>query len=307
MAYQIPIVIMGGADKPEKQKRIRKWHKRNNKNTITGYKLARLRLNGKSLGQNLVERLKESGYFNEIYIVGPKRIYEKEVDLNMCHIINTDFSIGENIINSLEYIVNNHGRDIQFAIMFGDHLPEVSEIKQLMHELKPKLNLDFIYELVERPQDIGQSSYKLGYKFINRNHEKKKYLPGHIAIIKPNNLKTKLAGELCTLFYAKRGKPVTEKIAYALMNKNKLKPYKKDVLEALPYTFHGLMKFLFGYLSIRDAERKLSNVIIKRSHRKQSNDRHIYIHTTNIFSFAKDFDAWEEFYEYKAKIAQKTP
>jgi len=305
MKHEIPIVILGGADKPEQMKDIEKLHHQYHKETIIGYKIAELELNGKCLAQNLAESLQASECFSEIYIAGPKKIYESKIDKNLCTIINTDSHIGENLKNSLDYIVKKYGSKVQYALIFGDILPDKGEIKKLMNELKPYQNADVIYELVESPLTLGNSDYKPGYTFLD-NNTPKKYLPGHLALLRPENLRTEFASRLFNLLYAKRGKDIKEKLVYVLQNIPQFIIHAEAVLESIPYAVNGVYRFSQRRLSIMDFEHKAAHLFVKLPHRLKENKKHVHIHTTDILSFGMDIDTKEELEELKMKY-QKTP
>jgi len=307
MKSDIPLVILGGKDKDiTKFETSQKVHSRSNEHTLTGYKLVEFKINGKPAGQTLVDVLRESECFGGIYLAGPRHIYENKID---CGLINTDSDIGINVLNSVDYIVKKYGNDVQFGIMLGDLLFKVLAIRYFMEQVKPYLGADFIFELIEKAEDMGSSSYKRSFKLLDHQHKKREYLPGHIMFVRPGNLRKEFASMLSSVFYDVRCKSQEEKFGSVLRSRDKFRAHKDAFRETVPYLFYSLLRYKLGDFSIHQGEKYLMHMMVKKSHRLDSDDKHIKILTLpkEFVYLAKDYDTPKEFEELKARFSQKNP
>tara|TARA_Y100000310_G_scaffold308877_1_gene352444 strand:+ start:609 stop:1529 length:921 start_codon:yes stop_codon:yes gene_type:complete len=305
MKSEIPLVILGGKDKdPKKFETSQKIHRRNNSHTLTGYKLVDNEINGKPAGQTLVNVLRQSECFGEIYLAGPKRVYKSKID---CNFIDTDSSLGGNILKSIGYMVREYDNDVQFGIVLGDILPNVLEMGGFMKQVEPYLGADFIHTLIEKTEDMGNSSYKPGYKLFDHQHKKKEYLGGHILFVRPGNLRTEFVSMLSSVFYDVRCKSPEEKFSSILRSRDEFRTHKDAFKETVPYLFYSLLRYKLRDFSIHQGEKYLTHMMVKKSHRLDSDDKHVRILTfpEEFASLAEDYDTLEELEGLKVRF-QKT-
>jgi hypothetical protein len=292
MPTALPMVILGGRDKKENLAYSQRVHEENGQETLTCYKGAELRIFGQSLIQNLAERVKESRFFSPVYVAGPSCLYKNVTDYP---IIDTDSSFGKNIQASLEYILDKYGHNARCGIMACDILPKASDISDFMESVKDRMDADIIYQLVEKSFTEGKSAYKPKYALKERRGLRE-YLPGHLVILKPANIRLNFIYDILNTLYSLRLKDTAKKIEAVVKDLSQtLYSHPIEIFESVSYGLAGYNRFRKQALTLSGLEISAAHIFVRLSHRLLGNDHHVHIEPTRIMSFARDFDTKEEF------------
>ena len=179
----MPLVLLGGRDRrttvlPEAGA---------DKKLLRGYKAVDIRLGERRLIEVLIERFRATGAFDNVYIAGPRSVYEP-LGLDV-EIIDTDASFGENLESCAEAMMEREpGRQVMFTT--SDILPDVAELEESIEDLKRHQPLDFWMPQIRVPEgeeELGQSSWKPKYRFAPEGEDEPvRVLPGHLIAVDPS-------------------------------------------------------------------------------------------------------------------------
>lgn len=316
---EIPIVVLAGSDRrpgpvPSGGEEL---------HFVTGYKGAELRLGERCLAQLLVERLRASEAFAEIYLAGPARVYGDLVD---CRVIDTDGHVGRNIQAAIEAVQRRHGKDTLVAFAACDILPEPGEIRELAAELTAASSVSksgleerpaFAMAIIVAKGALGASGWKPRYRLRpSRGSEPVSFLPGHLVVAWPARLRTGLVFRLLQLAYRERNREYGHRrreillrmlgtlLRRDLLNLVRLKP------PTLTYRVlrHGLGAFnrwRRGELDIEGLARCLGGILVRWKHFRSHGASCVRLVTSTLISFAKDIDTREELEELGRQIQDK--
>ena len=140
MARQkVPLIILGG--------RVRKPPKlppgSGDRHPLSGCKGIDIRLAGRTLIAHLLERLRNSGAFEPIFVAGPADAYsDSEVE-----VIDTDAGFGQNIQTAMQAVVGRLPGS-KVAVTTCDILPEVSELEALVDDYWQTAPSDLWFPLI---------------------------------------------------------------------------------------------------------------------------------------------------------------
>ena len=185
----IPLVVLGGGDArpstlPESGAEL---------HPLQGPKGLALRIQGRPIIDLLVERLRQSGYFDPIFIAGPAALYGQ--GRQGCRIIDTDSTFGNNIQAAIETVMQEcPGRSVAFTTC--DILPEEHELHRLMEDYYHHLPLDFWFPAILAPEEngeLGASAWKPRYSVAPLpGAAPRTLLPGHLLVADPTAVRLPL-------------------------------------------------------------------------------------------------------------------
>ena len=316
MESRLPIVILAGSD----MQRGFVPPSAENLHFMVGYKGADVRVRGRPLAELVLERVRESDAFGDVYLAGPSRIYSGLVD---CPIVDTDGHLGENLAAAIEHVAERHGSESRIAFIACDVLPEAREIAELGSLLAapresgvpPALAIS----LIAADQDLGSSSWKPKYFFRPRaGLDLEPFLPGHLGIAWPSRLRTGLLLRLLHLAYRQRNRGYSSRkrtivlsilgtlIRRDLWNLARLEP------PTLTYSVlrHGLGTFARwrrGEIDLAGLELGLAKIVVRRRHFRREGPASVRIATSRHISFAKDLDTREELAELDRRVSEPLP
>lgn len=295
----IPIIVLGGADR----KPVTLPDTADDEQPLSGYKGLDLKVDGKPLIQNVIERLRATGLFEPVYVAGPKRIYEP-LQLN-AEIIDTDGRFGDNLRVVEETLRNKHrGQSLAFTVC--DILPSVDTLISVAERYRQAAPCDLFYPLVRADRDLGPSAWKPTYPIIpNGETNPVPILPGHLVIADPSALRLRFIFRLINLAYRTRNRDIRHRRAVFLLrlvprmlfvdllNVVRLRPpsFTYEVVRAGLSTVMDLRAGQLTQPRIEDAGR---TIIVRGRHRRRHPERRVHIPIVDALSLALDIDTQGE-------------
>ncbi len=319
MNAKIPIVILAGSDKREGAvpSGAEDFH------FIVAYKGAELRVGDRFLIQELLDRVRDSEAFGEVYVAGPKHVFDSLVD---CRIIDTDGTVGDNVRVAMEQVIAEHGDDTRIAFLSCDVLPSPAELSELMAGLAiregdrehdqsaPALAI----ALVLVPPDLGASIWKPKYMIrIVDDEDPVPCLPGHLGVAYPKKLRTGLLFRCVELVYRERNRDYEQRrrdIFIRLMgvllwrdflNLLRLRP-PTLAYSAVRYGLGAFVAWRKNELTIEMLATGFEKMIVQRKYHRRPASGCVRIAVTPHFSFAQDIDTREELEEIERGLERQT-
>ena len=306
----LPLVILGGRDRrgstmPDAGRE---------KHQLKGYKAVDIRIGGRPLISLVVERWRQSGAFDPIYVAGPESIYRPVAE--DFEIIDTDSSVVANLRAAGEHLIATHpGSSVAFSTC--DILPDVDELRLLMNEYWENTPCDFWVPQIRAPKETGQlgeSSWKPQYRIIPRGEQESvDTLPGHLIVADSNAVRYKLLFHMLELAYRSRNKPISYRRTY-ILQRILLSLFWEDlkgILRLHPplITWEIVSNGLALARGLREGEldelelgRLVRNIYVFRHHRRQYPKRLGRLPVLPGLSLAKDIDTEEEAREVKERL-----
>ncbi len=198
----IPVAILGGSDRvasalPASGAGL---------HPLATYKGAALRVDGRALVEVLVERVRASGAWGPVTVVGPARVYGP-LGLDAA-ILDTDGSVATNLRAAID--AHTARSDGPLAVLACDVLPTADELARLaaLHAAAAPCALWF--PLVRRPADareLGAFAWKPTYPVARGDEdEPERVLPGHLGVFDPRALRLPLLYRLFDAAYRTRNR-----------------------------------------------------------------------------------------------------
>ena len=281
---------------------------------LRGSKSIYLEIDGRPLIDVLIERLKESGCFDPIFIAGPVREFGQS--RGPVKVIDTDGTFGDNMKAAMEHmVVECPGQDL--AISTCDILPDVEELHELMDDYYQHSPLDCWFPLIltpERTQQLGASAWKPKYRIPPRpGAEPVSFLPGHLIVVAPEAFRRWLIYRSFDLAYRTRNRPILLRlgtITSHLMAGLMWKDFKKLLrfqAPTLTYSviYNGIMLGLGlrrGTISPEAMSDRLRPIYARSEHRRRYPDRVARFPLMKALSLAKDIDTEEEAREITGEL-----
>jgi hypothetical protein len=317
MHSKIPIVILAGSDRRAGAvpSGAEDFH------FIVAYKGAELRVGNRLLIQELLDRVRDSDAFGEIYVAGPKRVFESLVD---CQIIDTDGTVGDNVRVAMEHVLAVHGDDARIAFLSCDVLPSPAELSDLMACLSiregdreqdqsaPALAI----ALVLVPPELGASVWKPKYVIrIDDDEHPVPCLPGHLGVAYPKKLRTGLLFRCIELVYRERNRDYEQRrrdIVLRLMgvllwrdflNLLRFRP-PTLAYSAVRYGLGAFVAWRKNELTIEMLATGFEKMIVRRQFHRRPASGSVRIAVTPHFSFAQDIDTREELEEIERGLGE---
>lgn len=314
MNNPIPILILGGSDpRPASLPDAG-----SDKHALSGYKGRDLSIHGRPMIQVLVERLKESGGFDPIYVAGPEEVYRGIPHLK---IVDTAGSLGKNLRTGLERLRIAHPGSY-IGITTCDILPEPDCLQTFLEQSRAHMPFDVWFPLIRIPENreqLGASSWKPTYTVVpEEGREAAAILPGHLLVINPEAFRLRLSYRLMQIAYRTRNRPIQ------VRRKEMIRDTVKDLLfEDVRHIFgmrvprltwtvvsNGLKvarDLKNGTITTERLENSIRRIFIRYRHQKEFPERRVHLPVMDALSLAKDVDTVEEARELGGDLADPIP
>jgi MobA-like NTP transferase domain len=310
-ALPVPAVILGGSDRritdlPEQGR---------DKHPLAGFKGARIRVGQRSLVEVLVERLRASGAFDPLFVVGPAAVYARLLPGPM--VIDADGSFGANIRAGIEALgARCPGRVIAFFTC--DILPEPERLRRLMDRFVSDGPFDLWFPLVRAPDrsaELGASAWKPAYRIrVGPAEPPTAVLPGHLAIVDPAALRLAFLYRLLDAGYRTRNRPIDRRRG-AMLRGVLAELVAEDFVRLLrlraPTVTWTMLRVGLpavrmlrdGVITLGDLERVLRTTFVRGRHRRLHPGRRVHLPIVDELFLARDIDTVEEARELGAQVA----
>ncbi len=304
MPTRLPLIVLAGSD-PYSTPVPRGL---NPEDMLTGYKGSHRLPWGRCLAGELVERMKESGRFEDPILIGPRRVYEGQVN---CKIEDVDGNFMTTLRCAFEVIRSRVSPYSPIAFSSCDILPTPDEIRRLLETCyDPYQNSMFWWQLVEaQPDDLGASGWKPSYQIRPDSGQPPKNLfPGHLIIARPGALRTGLTSRILDLVYRYRSRDIHKRHfpmigrslgRLVLEDFRQLFQFKPPVLSvSIPYhVLRAYYKLRRQQMTVSDFEYAIGKTFLHREVHHSADGRPVVFSITRIASFAKDIDTKAELAE----------
>ncbi|MCZ6681017.1 MAG: hypothetical protein O7E52_27665 [Candidatus Poribacteria bacterium] len=275
---------------------------------LTGYKGSHRLPWGRCLAGELVERVKESDRFEDPILIGPRRVYEGQVN---CEIVDVDGNLMTTLRCAFEVIRSRFSPFSPIAFFSCDILPTPDEIRRLLETCyDPYQKCMFWWQLVEaQPDDLGASGWKPSYQIRPDGGQPPKNLfPGHLIIARPGALRTSLTSRILELMYRYRSRDIHKRHfpmigrslgRLVLEDFRQLFLFKSPVLSvSIPYhVLRACYKLRRQQMTVSDFEYAVGKTFLHREFHHSADGRPVVFSITRIASFAKDIDTKAELAE----------
>ena len=304
MPGRLPIIILAGSD--PRPGAVPRGLKR--EDMLSGYKGAHRLPWGRCLAGELVERVKESDRFEEPILVGPRWVYDGQVD---CEIVDVDGYLMTTLRSAFQVIRNRFSLSSPIAFSTCDILPTPDEIHRLLETCYvPYQECMFWWQLVEaKPEDLGISAWKQLYQIRPGFGQLPKNLyPGHLVIARPSALRIGLTNRILELMYRYRNREI-HKRQFRMITRSLRTLVAEDLHDlfslklpvltvSIPY--YGLRAYYrlrHRTLTLPDFESAVAKAFVRREFHHFAHGRPVVFAITQILSFAKDIDTKAELAE----------
>ena len=306
----VPLIILGGRGRPSAGLPTGAGGQR----ILQGYKAAELRVAGRPLIEELVERLRATGGFDPIYLVGPSQVYEA-CSLEDVRLIDIDSDFGRNIRAATTRVMSEVDRQ-PVAYATADILPEADDLERALADFRQSSPTDFWMLECREPSNLdalGTSSWKPRYTIQGDGDDAPvPILPGHLVIADPWAVRLDMIYDILELAYQSRNLPIAQR-RRAIALKIVAVLFRSDLTELrharLPtVTFDTLWSGSRFVAQLRrgihhhEMASLLRRVFIDRRHRKRYPDRHGRVAVLDCLSLARDIDTEEEARELLTKV-----
>ncbi len=298
---KLPLAILGGSDRtagylPPSG---------HDQHSLSGCKGVDIRIGGRRLIEVLVDRYRENGHFDPIYVAGPAAAY-RDV-LSGVEVFDTDGGFGRNLQICIERLAERHpGR--QLAMSTCDILPEPAELDGLLADYRRHAPCDLWFPLIRAPQDLsvlGESKWKPRYRVTPSAGEPTLVLPSHLAVFDPEAMRLGFLYRLLDVAYQTRNRPVLYRRAHMLrrlITGLLLHDLRQLVTLRLPnvtwdvvrYGYAASLKLGDGTATQTEIEYVIRRMFTARRHRLAHPDRLTRLPVLDGMSFARDIDTLEE-------------
>ncbi len=306
----LPLVILAGSDRKPAQLPERGA----DKHPLRGPKGLQIVIGGEPLIDRLIRLLNELGYFDPIFIVGPRSSYGEARE--GAEVIDSDGSFGENVRAAVEVVeARCPGRPA--AVTVCDILPKPGEMRELMDDYYAHEPLDFWFPMILAPERkrLGASDWKPQYRMAPDEHsEPEAILPGHLTVVDPASLRQGFIYRSFDLAYKSRNRSLTYRFFYIvahlllyLLGKDlrQLLRLRPPVITAtIVYQAAVIVaKMRRNTMTSEELARRWRLIFVRTAHRKKYPDRRGRLPLMSGLSFAKDMDTQEEAEEVAREYA----
>jgi len=274
---------------------------------LVAYKGAEVRVDGRPLVAHLAERLRASGGFGPIWIVGPRHVYEP---LGVADaIVDTDKHLGANLRAAVEHFKANYA-DGAMAFLACDVLPTVPELRDVAaHWQRDAERSDVWFPLVrvpEDPEELRAFAWKPEYRLIEEEGQEPTFiLPGHLIVANPRRLRMRLLYAVLDAAYRTRNRPIEKRkgpMARAVFGDllwhdlmHLLNFRKPDVTwTVLTSGLRIARKMRAGTITRAELERLGSAVVVRSRHLRKHPECGARTPLVDALGLARDVDTEEE-------------
>jgi hypothetical protein len=306
----IPIVVLAGTDRKPAELPAQG----RDKHPLIGYKAVDVRIDGKTLIEAVVERLRDSGWFSPIHIAGPRRVYAEFA--GPASIIDTDGSFGDNVHAAVEQIgARRSGTPVAFTVC--DILPDSETLNRLMTDYHDNAPCDFWFPMVrapERRERLGASAWKPVYRIVpEMGQAAVEILPGHLVVADPRALRLRFLYRLIDLGYRTRNRSIDRRRGVMVRGVLTDMLYQ-DLLHMLrlrlPTLTWSVLRSAIpaarllreGTITRRGLEETLRKIFVKARHRRAHPERRVVLPIIEALSLARDIDTEEEARELGGRV-----
>ena len=273
---------------------------------LSGYKGVDLRIGGVPIVRRVVDRLRVSGRFAEVYVAGPAGVHANiELDAEL---IDADGSIGHNIKVAVNAVAAKHpGCAVAFIVC--DVLPDVDSLRAIMDIYRANMPCDIFYPLVKVPEEkraLGASGWKPTYAVAaEEGAEPQTVLPGHLVIADPDALRLNFVYRLLNLTYRTRNRSlhhrrnvmirglIFELLFADLRHLLNLRPPTVTV-SVIATGLRVAVGLLNRTISCSEIERRGRKIFVNSRHRRMYPDRKVVVPLVDGLALAMDIDTEEE-------------
>ena len=308
-AEKIPLVILAGSAKQGETVADEHSHR------LYGPKGLKIRLAGRPLIDVIIERFRQNGVFDPIFIAGPANRYGES--RGPATVIDTDADFGRNIRAALDSVV---ARLSPGATMFTtcDVIPDPAELEALVADYRSHTPLDFWFPQIRVPERMSSHTLladKRQYLVIPEGgSEPVKVLPSHLVMVDPTALRLTLIFKSFQLAYRSRTRAVFPRFVYItsgvlwflirrdVRNLFRLRP---PLLTPIVMFNAALMSHRLGtgQITQRQLETHLHQIFGNEPHRRLYRNRTGRVPVLDGMSLALDIDTEEEAEEMSLEIA----
>lgn len=299
----LPIVILAGSDRRAGQLPAQGA----DRHPLSGYKGVDVRIAGRPMVEILVERLRECGRFEPIFVVGPASRYARDLGGGV-RLVESDGAVGDNLRAGFTAVrAARAGRFV--AVTTCDVLPDRASLGALADAYERAGPCALWFPLVRVPEDrarLGVSEWKPTYRLRERPGEPAvAFLPGHIAITDPDGLREPFVYQLIQVGYQTRNRPIGERrgvmvrgvlrelVSRDLRSLLRLRP-PTLTLGVLAAGIGAAGALKAGTITRRALERALERILISRRYRRANPGLGVRLPLVDVLSLALDIDTEEE-------------
>ena len=299
MSDLLPIIILAGGN--ERVETIPDGFTADD--LLRGYKGAVKLPSGRCLAGELIERICESGRFEEPVLVGPRRIYRDLVD---CEISDTTGELLATITELTHLLTERYpGRPV--AVSACDILPTATDFRELLDEsYAPYSNSGLWWQMVAaEPGEMGVSGWKPSYRMrLSPEGPLLNLYPGHLLILQARAIRLDWFNRFLMLAYRFRNRSIYERMIRITLRALGL--WLTDDLGRIasfqwpgrvvsaPYgIFKTYGKYCQERLTVPELAAELTRQIMVPG-RTRALDHPVAMVVTRIRSFAKDIDTRTE-------------
>lgn len=307
---RVPLVILGGRDRrgPELPEGVE------DRQPLHGYKGVVLKVHGKPLIQELIERLRAVEVFHPIYIAGPQHVYQDFLTHDV-RLIDTDGSFGANLRACCEETKIDGEYPPQLGVITCDILPDPDELRHAVDNLVHSAPVDFWMPQIRVPQEetsLGQSDWKPRYRLAPAGSgESVPVLPGHLIVADTGALRLEFALRFLDELYETRNRSISYRraaLTKAMLGSLLAEDFRqmlrfkapRNLFDVVLWSLLAVARLASGRASTAQMERYLRRVFVRASHRKKHPERRGRVPILNALSLAKDFDTLEEAQEIQS-------
>lgn len=208
-SQKIPLIVLAGSAKQAETIPDEASHR------LYGPKGLKIRLAGRPLIDVVIDRFRQTGLFDPIFVAGPADRYG--ATRGAAAVIDTDADFGRNIRAALESVVERLSPGAA-AFTTCDVVPGVDEVRRMLEDYREHAPLDFWFPLIRVPEDpslLGAAADKRQYRLIPSGaSEPVSVLPSHLVIVDPRALRLTLMYKAFELAYKSRTRPVFHRFLY---------------------------------------------------------------------------------------------
>ncbi len=271
---------------------------------LRGYKGAVKLPSGRCIAGELIERICESGRFEEPVLVGPRRIYRDLVD---CEISDTTGDLLATI-TELTRLLTQRYPERPVAVSACDILPTAADFRELLDEsYAPYSNSGLWWQMIAaEPAQMGVSGWKPSYRLrLSPERPLLNLYPGHLLILRAGAIRLDWFNRFLMLAYRFRNRSVYERMIRITLRVLCLW-LAEDLRRIASFQWsgrvvgapYGIFKTYFRYclerLTVPDLAAELTRQIMVPG---RELDHPAAMAVTRIRSFAKDIDTRTELEE----------
>lgn len=309
MSARLPIIILAGGN--DRLETIPRGFAADD--VLRGFKGAVRLPSGRCIAGELIQRMRESGRFEDPIVVGPRRVYGDLVD---CEIADTTGDLPATIAEFTSLLTRRYpGRPV--AVSACDILPTAEDFRALLDESYfPHAGSGLWWQLIAaEPEEMGVSGWKPSYRMRLAPGEPLLNLyPGHLVILRSDAVRLDIFNRFLMLAYRFRNRSVYERViritlrAVGLWLADDMKRIGSlrwpGRIVAAPYgIFRTYLRYSRERLTVLDLAAELTRQIME-PRRTGGFDHPVAMVVTRIRSFAKDIDTRPELEEILAEADQ---